>query len=274
MEHYRTMARIGVLILLFCIAGCAGQGRINYLSPQEAFDKGMVEYERGRYSRAAQYFRGVFDFGRDVPIAADAQLMLARSYRGSKDYLLAGDEYSRFGDLYRTDPRVADAEFERAMGHFEQSPNFELDQRPTLRSIEQFSLFMRRYPQHDSIHAAERRVAELREKLAYKQFFNAQQYERRGLFEAAGLSYEVVFNQYPETPLADDALLGAMRSYISFSDQSIAQRQAERLQKAIDSYERLVQIFPDSELIGTAEPMYQRANARIGELSGGAPGPS
>ncbi len=268
------MARIGGLILLFCIAGCAGQGRINYLSPQEAFDKGMVEYERGRYSRAAEYFRGVFDFGRDVPIAADAQLMLARSFRGSQDYLLAGDEYSRFGDLYRTDPRVADAEFERAMSHFEQSPHFELDQRPTWRSIEQFSLYMRRYPLHDSIHAAERRVAELREKLAYKQFFNAQQYERRGLFEAAGLSFEAVFNQYPETPLADDALLGAIRSYISFSDQSIAQRQAERLQKAIDNYERLVQIFPDSELIGTAEAMYQRANARIGELSLGAAGPS
>ena len=256
------------MILALSIAGCAGHGKISYLSPQEAYDKGMVEYEAGRYSRAAQYFRGVFDFGRTVAVAADAQLMLARSYRGNEEFLLAGDEYLRFTDMYRTDPRVADAAFERAMSHFEQSPNFELDQSPTDRSIEQFSLYLQRYPGHDSVETAVSRVNQLREKLAYKQYFNAQQYERRGLFEAAGLSYEVVFDQYPETPLADDALLGAIRSYISFSDQSIAERQPERLQKAIDHYERLVQIFPDSEHLGEAEVLYRRASARIGTLTG------
>ncbi len=250
-----------------CMAGCLGHSRISYLSPQEAYDKGVAEYNRGRYDRAAQYFQGVFDFGRAVAVAADAQLMLARSYRANKEYIIAANEYSRFGDLYRTDPRIGDAEFERAMTQFEQSPQFELDQGPTERSIEQFNLFLQRYPAHDSVQAAARRVGELREKLAYKQFFNAQQYERRGLFEAAGLSYEVVFDKFPETPLADDALLGAIRSYISFSGQSIAQRQAERLQKAVDHYQRLIQIFPESEHTDAATELYQQAIARIEELA-------
>ena len=260
------MVRILLLTLALGVASCTGHGKISYLTPQEAYDKGMAEFEAQRYARAAEYFRGVFDFGRTVSIAADAQLMLARSFHGSKEYLLAVDEYSRFAELYRTDPRIADAEFERAMSHFTQSPQFELDQSPTLRGIEQFNLFMQRYPQHDSIQAAERRVEQLREKLAYKQFFNAQQYERRELYEAASLSYEVVFDQYPETPLADDALLGAIRSYIRFSDRSISSRQPERLKKAIDHYERLVQIFPESELIGRAQVLHERARVRMEEL--------
>ena len=264
------MLRLTVLAVTLFGAGCAGHGKISYISPQEAFDKGMVEFEAGRYSRASQYFRGVFDFGRTVALAGDAQLMLARSYRGNEEYLLAADEYSRFAELYRTDPRVADAEYERAMSSYEQSPVFELDQTPTLRSIDQFHLFVQRYPGHDSVEAAMARVGELREKLAYKQFFNAQQYERRQLFEAAGLSYEVIFDQYPETPLADDALLGAMRSYISFSEVSIPQRQAERLQKAVDHYQRLVQIFPDSEFMEEATALQAEAISRIAALSEGA----
>ncbi len=260
------MVRTGLAIILLWLAGCTGQGRIRYLSPQEAFDKGMSAYEDGRYARAAEYFRGVFDFGRTVSIASDAQLMLARAYRKNGDYLLAADEYTRFGDLYRTDPRAADAEFERAMSQFEESPQFELDQTPTLRSIEQFNLFMQRYPSHDSVKVAEGLVGQLREKLAYKQYFNAQQYERRELFEAAALSYEALFDQFPETPLADDALLGAVRSYIRFSDQSIAARQPERLQKAVDNYQRMVQIFPDSELLDEAKVLVDRAKARIQAL--------
>jgi len=274
MKYQRIIVYSCVLALVLGVLGCASQGRLNYVTPQEAYERGMAEYERGRYDRAAQYFQGVFDFGRAVAVAADAQLMLARSYRGNREYIRAASEYSRFSDLYRTDPRRAEADFERAMTYFEQSPQFELDQTPTERAIDEFNLYMQRYPRHDSVDAATNYVGVLREKLAYKRYFNAQQYERRGLFEAAGLTYELVFDQYPETPLADDALLGALRSYISFSDQSIVQRQAERLQRALDHYERLTQIFPDSELLGAAEELYQRAVTRLSEIAPDAGGAS
>ena len=108
--YHTSVHRIHILAILAAVlwfAGCAGTSKISYLSPQEAYDKGMVEYERGRYDRAAQYFQGVFDFGRTVAIAAEAQLMLARSYRGNKEYILAASEYTRFTELYRTDPREA-----------------------------------------------------------------------------------------------------------------------------------------------------------------------
>ena len=272
MKKNRCVFGFFVLGLILFGAGCAGQGRINYVAPQEAFDKGMAEFERGRYHRAARYFQGVFDFGRTVAVAPDAQLMLARSFRGNREYLRAASEYNRFSDLYRTDPRRADADFEKAMTYYEQSPYFELDQSPTERAIDEFNLYMQRYPEHDSIASAELYVGELREKLAYKWFFNAEQYERRGLYEAAGLSYEGIFDQFPETPLADDALLGALRCYINYSDQSIVQRQPERLQRAIDHYERLLQIFPDSELMSQADVLYQRAVSQLESLTQAASG--
>lgn len=255
-----------VIVLFLFVAGCAGSGRLSYDSPSEAYTKGLEHYEAGRYSRAGQYFQGVFDFGRTSEWAADAQLYLARSYRQNRDYILAASEYTRFTELYRADSRAPDAEFERAMTFFERSPQVELDQTSTRRGIEVFNLYIQRYSGHDSVDVAIRRVGELRQKLADKLFHAARLYERRGLYQAAALSYELVFDKYPDTPLADDALLGVIRSYIEFSAQSITQRQPERLQKAIDNYQRLVDLFPESELMDVASELNEQAERDLNGL--------
>ena len=258
--------RVSILVSAVVASGCFGSGRLRYETPQEAFEQGMERYEAGKYERAAQYFQGAFDFGRTHEWADDAQLFLARAYRANREYILASSEYSRFVEIYRGDERVPLAEFERAMTYFERSPGYQLDQTDTERGIEVFNLYMKRYPNHDSLMVAAQRVLQLRQKLARKQYNTATLYERRELYEAAALSYEVVFDKYPDTPWADDALLGAIRTYIGFSNQCVEGRQPERLQKAIDHYQRLLQIFPDSELLKEAETFYERANAQMERL--------
>ncbi len=256
-----------LIVLLLVVAGCAAGGRIQYESPREAFENGELYFAGQKYDRAIQYYRGVFDFGRTHEWASDAQLKLARAYRLNREFILAADEYANFVRLYRADPRVADAEFERAMTFYERSPSFELDQSETERGIEVFNVFLQRFPDHDSVAVATQRVRQLRDKLATKAFHGGGLYERRQLFEAAALSYEVVFEKYPDTPMADDALLGAIRCYIEFSNQSVAQRQPERLQKALDHYQRLLQLFPDSPLLKDAEVLYSRAAALMDEVT-------
>ena len=254
---------LGVVVL---VAGCSGSGRLRYESPQEAFEKGMQLYNDGKYARAAEYFQGVFDFGRTSEEAADAQFYLARSYYQDEQFILAANEYTRFTDIYRNDPRSEEAEFERAMSYYEQSPKYELDQTPTEQAITYFQLFLDRYPSSELVDDAEARSRELREKLAHKEFAAAELYERREIYEAAALSYERVFDLYPDTRWADDALLGAIRTYILFAEQSVASRQEERLQAAVDHYERLLQLFQDSPVLDPAEDLYQTAADRLENL--------
>ncbi len=256
-----------LFVFIFLIAGCSGSGRLSYTSAQEAYELGLTHYENGRYNRAIEYFQGVFDYGRTHEWAANAQLYLARSHRQNRDYILAASEYTQFTELFRSDPRVADAEFERAMTFYERSPEIERDQTNTRRGVEVFNLYMQRFSDHDSVDVAVQRVEELRQKLADKQFHAAMLYERRGLYQAAALSYEIVFDKFPDTPLADDALLGAMRSYAEFSDRSIVARQPERLGKVIKNYERLVDLFPDSDLLNEAKEISEQAEKDLEELT-------
>lgn len=245
------------------MVGCSGSGRLRHSSAEEAYKKGRELYQREKYDDAIRYFRAVFSYGRASEWADDAQLLLARSYRKNKSYMLAATEYQRFMQLYRNDERVPEAEFERALCYYQSSPKYQLDQSDTRKAISSFQLFLDRYPNHSRVPEAEEKIKELREKLAHKKFEAAELYERRGMQRAAALTYETVFDKYPETVWADNALLGAIRTYIEYSNQSVQQKQAERLQKALDHYNRLVQLFPESPLLKQAESLYETAQKRM-----------
>ncbi len=248
------MLRLSALLFLtVLVAGCSGSGRIASETPEAAFEEGLALYERGKYDRAIEYFQHVFDFGRTNPRAADAQFYLARSYFETEQYLLSANEFTRFVELYRTDERVEEGEYGRAMSYVRLSPPYQLDQTDTQTALTYLRLYLSKYP--GGAYAAELagHTEELRAKLAKKQFEIAELYERRELHEAAALSYEGVLEKHPDSVYADDALLGAVRSYTAYAEQSVASRQAERYQKAADTYARLVQIFPDSPLLGEAE---------------------
>jgi len=47
-----------------------------------------------------------------------------------------------------------------------------------------------------------------------------------------------------------------MRAYYNYARLSIRGRQLERLEKAEENYDRLIQIFPDSPLVKDAESIY------------------
>ena len=158
------------------------------------------------------------------------------------------------------------ASFERAVSYYHLSPQYALDQTNTRQAITYLQLFLDQFPDSDLKEEAEGHLRVLREKLAQKGYESAGLYERRGIYEAAALSYVRVFDTYPDTQWADDALLGAMRSYMAFADLSIESRQPERLQLAIDNYTRLIELFRDSPLVKEAEALYDEASGQLAEL--------
>lgn len=248
------------------LAGCSGSQELQQSSPQDAFQQGMENYEAGDYDDAAEAFQAVLNFGQTVENADDAQFYLARSYQADGRYEMAATEYRRFVQLYPNDQRAADAEYGRALSFYELSPQYQLDQTNTERAISAFLLYMERYPNHERVSEAEEKVTELREKMARKQYDAGELYERRDMYRAAAYTYENVFDQYPDTPVADEALLAAIRTYIAYADMSVEERQAERYQEAVAQYERLTQVFPDSPLLDEAEELHAEAQERLDEL--------
>lgn len=254
-----------LLLLTFAVAGCAGSGRVTAESPEEAFQRGKELYDSGKHDRAIEHFQLVFDFGRTNPWADDAQFYLAQSYFETKQYLLSANEFTRFVELYRTDERVEEGEYLRAESYYRLSPPYQLDQTDTNTALNYLRLYLSKYPDGEYAAEAGEKIDELRSKLARKQYETGRLYERRELFEAAGISYMGVLEKYPDSGYVDDALVGAVRSFKAYAEASVPARRAERFQQAADAYRQLVQLFPDSPLRAEANALNAEIEAALAQ---------
>ena len=261
--------RSGLLALVVLASGCGG-GPTAFGSAQEAYDRGLEQASRGKHALAIESFRAALDFGRTSALADDAQLALARAYAADGQYLLAGNEFTRFIEFYRTDERIEQAAYERIQAYAALSPRYELDQTDTRQALNYIRGYIQQYPQSPNVAAAEALRTDLLEKLARKQYESARLYVRREYYDAAVIAFQDVLAEYPTSIYADDAMLGALEAQIDYAQRSIPARQQERYRKALDLYDQLVSLFPQSPTLQPAQPLYDRAYAGW-RASGGAP---
>lgn len=230
-----------------------------------AYKKAMAFFVEGDFSEAAKAFDTVTRVGRGTEYGQDAQYYLAESYYKDKQYLLAASEYDRYVSYYPQDERRQEMEFKAALCYFHRSPRYKLDQSETRRAIERFQLFINRYPDSDRVTEAADYIDELRTKLAHKAYESAQFYVRNEMYKAATIYLDRVIDQYPESKWAERALVDQVKTYIEYADNSVQQAQAERYSKAIENYEKFLQLFPQSDLRGEIENYHDEAQNKLAD---------
>ena len=251
------------VLLLFVISACGTRTAIRPGDTIEvAYDKARDLYDRGRYRDAARAFETVISISRGTEFGQDAQYLLADSYFNSRDYLIAASEFSRYVAFYPRSERAEDAAFMEAMSYYRLSPRYNLDQTDTYNAIERFQLFLSRYPQSARAPEAAQFIDELRTKLSRKMFAAANQYMTLRQFRSAAVYFGLTFERFPETIFAEEALVKQILAYVEFASVSVPDRQAERFQNAIDSYELYMQLFPRGLNRTRAEEYVDRA--RVG----------
>lgn len=265
----RHIFKTGLLFLLLIAIG-ACRGNSNLIRPGDpvnvAYDKAQNLFEKGKYRGAADAFETVTRVGRGTNFAKDAQYYLAESYYRAESYLLAASEFDRFVGFYPNDERREEVDFKTAKCYYEQSPRYRLDQSNTIRAIEAFQLFNNRYPGSEKVLEAAGYIDEMRNKLALKYYEAAGFYLRIREFESAAIYYGITIDQFPESKYAEKALVNQIQAYVDYADNSIPSKQKERYQKAVDGYQKFIQLFPRSEDRANVEALNDKSVAAIAKI--------
>ncbi len=256
------------LLSVIVLSACTSSSLIRPGDSLEvAFDKAMDQYERERFGDAARAFETVISVGRGTDIGQRSQFLLAESYYKDRQFIVAASEFQRYHSFFPRSERAAEALFMEGHSYYRLSPRFNLDQSDSYRAIETFQLFLSRHPSSDKASEAADYIDELRDKLARKQFEAGEQYLRLRHFEAAAIYYGLVVERFPETKWAEMALANQINAYNLYAENSVEARMAERFQKAIDSYETYIQLFPRGENREDAEAFYDRAQQGFSRAS-------
>ncbi len=186
--------------------GCSPKINKQALGPDEYFEYAKKKFDEEDYFEAATEFTVIVLKFSGNPVVDDAQYYLAESHYKMKEYLVAIAEYEKLVQDYPESPYVPLAQFKIGMAYQELSLRPELDQEYTLKAIRQFQRFIEEYPYHELKGNAEKFIQELRAKLGKKKLMAAEIYRKMGHYRAAIIYYDIVLQEYYDTPSAAEAL--------------------------------------------------------------------
>lgn len=263
-------SQIVFLIILFLLSSChTSYNRLLKSDDYERmFQKSFEYYEDEDYVRAGTLFERVIPVYRGTREAARLNYYQASSFFKRGDYILASHHFDTFIRDFPNSEYTQDAFFMRAYCNYQLSPRPSLDQTPTRRAIDQFQMYIRRYPSSERVAEAQDYIEELREKLIEKSYISARLYFDMEDYRAAIVALKNSLKEYPETKYREDILFLILESSYLLARNSVPDRQIERYRATLEEYYVFSEEYPESGHLRDARRYYENSVEALEALTG------
>ena len=243
---------LSFILLLFIMMISCSRGTVKEQEePRVMYEKSMKLYEEGKFFKSQNELqRLIFSFP-GQPFIDTAQYYLGMALYNMQRYPEAVGEFRRLLNAYPNSPFADDAQYQTGMCHYEQSPKYYRDQEETVLAIDEFTIFVNRYPRSQLIGETQARLGELNDKLARKMFKNGELYLKLNDYEPALLYFNKVRDNYPESEWA--------RRSVFHSGEALMK--LERKSDALETFQNFVVAFPDHELSKKARKYIDKLQA-------------
>jgi len=235
-----------VLIIAF-VWGCGGRKPDPNWTAEEYFHYAKQKYDDEDYFDAVNDFTVVILRFAGSSVADSAQYYLACSHFYMDEYIISAAEFEKLINNMAQSPLVPDAQYMLAESYYQLSPRAALDQEYTIKALREFQSFVEENPLNQHRTEAEKKIAELREKLAQKQWLNAELYRKMQEYNSSLIYYDVIIEKYYDTDYAEKAQYGKSLVYMDMKDYLKAKEQLLLFKEK----------FPNSELTDSAEKNLQ-----------------
>jgi outer membrane protein assembly factor BamD len=264
MQRMKFFITVSILLLVF--QSCDFNTAKKIQDPQKRYLKALEYYDLGKYAKTQILLEDAILSLRMTKEGEDALYKYAYSYYHMKDYILAGYYFRKYVDDYPKGNYTEESQFMSAKCYYLDAPKHKLDQNATLTALQEFELFITKYPNSDKIKECNGYVDDLRINLELKSFENAKLYYDIGYYGAAGIAFQNSINEYPDSKYKEDIYYYIMISNYKYAKNSIITKQKERYQKTIISYKKLIEKYPQSKYLKEAENIFKLSQKEVSKL--------
>lgn len=256
-----------LLITIVLLGSCDGYEKLIKGNDFDAkYEAAMNYYNNKNYTKAIQLYENLIMHYHGKENAENIAWYYGQSLLAEKDYFSAGYQFSNFFKRFPYSERAEEALFIAADCKYHESPEYYLDQKQTKEAIDAYESFVDRYP--TSIHVPEinAHLDELRGKLMRKDYENAYGYYLTENYNAAYVSLQSFLNNYPDTPMKEDAMYYQLVSSYEYAINSQENKMKERLQQVINDFEKFNSSFGESKYKSQAQSIYTKTKAALAKL--------
>lgn len=259
----RWLSVILVLVVILSVS-CSKHSRVLKGTDNELkYEMAIDLYEKGDYYRAIQLFDQLIAIYRGTERLENINYYYAQCYYKQEDYLLASYYFKRFAQNYPSSPRAEECMYLNAYCYYLDSPRYSLDQTNTYEAIKEMQLFINLYPDSERIPECNTIIDELRGKLEKKAIEIGIQYFKTKHYKAAITSLEAVLDDFPDTKNREKILYFVMKSYYYYAINSVEDKKEERYQQAIEIYNDIMYLFPDTKYQRELNSMQKSAMEKL-----------
>lgn len=223
----------------------SGGSSISTDDPEKAYFIAKSHYDKKDYLDAIDDFNMVKLKFSGSSIIDKAIYYLGKSYYNNEEYILANYEFETLIKNYPSSSFVEDSRYMLAMCYYGLSPDYSLDQTYTRYAINEFQNFIEIYPKSKYATEVERKIDELKTKLALKTLKSADLYFTMGNYKSALVYYTDVQEEYFDTKYADDAMYGKIQTLIK----------KKRYDEALEDIKKFGDKYPTSNLLRSVQAL-------------------
>lgn len=255
--HLMKWVRHGA-VLLIVLSGCAGTREPISGGEETRVQIARDLFEQGKYDQVIADLNQLMADRPGSRYVEESTFLIGKSYYEKGLYIDAEEQFRRYRREFPAGEFAAQSSYYLGLALLSQSRSPQLDQTETRAALTQFNSFITQYPDNELVERARMHVANIRSKLAEKQYLNGKLYLRRGYIDAARFYFkERILEPYGDTPWAVPAMLGLAKSYEKTKDWTEAAEWAEKL----------LATYPDSEEADEAKHILDKSSQHLGSVN-------
>ncbi len=244
-------------IAFLLLVGLFSCSKFNKVEKSKDIDYKLLKadeyYAKKSYRNARTLYEQLFPAMKGSAKFEDLYYKYAYCYFYEKQYSDAENLFKGYLEVFPNSVHAEEVDYMRAYSFYKQSPKLELEQVNTQKSMNMMQTFINQHIGSPRVKDATAIIDEGRAKLELKEAREAQLYYNLSQYRAAGIAYNNVLNNYPESLKGEQYKLMVVKSYYKFAKLSVYEKQLDRFEKVTIEYQDFADRFPDSKLLKTAE---------------------
>lgn len=215
--------------------------------PPRILKEANALYDQGEFTKAQGLYDLIIPFYRGKQEAADLFYRYTYTHYNLGQYILAAHYFNSFSKTFYNSPKKEEMAFMSAYSNYKLSPNYKLDQTPSVKAIDELQSYINQYPNSDRVEECNALMDELRGKLEKKAFEQGKLYYNLKNYQSAMAAFEDTIKDFPETSRAEEIKYYIVQSSEQLARNSIYEKMEERLLDTIEKCERFEKKYPKSD---------------------------
>ena len=258
MQRLKNIYLYLVLASAVIFTSCDGYNRLLKSSNYELkLERANQYYAKGNYVKAIALFEELIPVYKGSDKAEEIYYYFSYCNYYQGDYALSQYHFKNYYRSFPTGKHAEECLFMNAYCYYLNSPIYKLDQTDTKNAMAELQNFIDLYPESSRIDSCNKINDILRGKLEQKELDITNQYYNISDYKAAIASGQNFMKDFPESTHIDEILYTIVDSYYLLAVNSLETKKLERLNLAMESYLKLVDLYPKSSYLSKAESIYE-----------------